>query len=99
MSKALNTQSGFSSTILKEKRKTLKNLVNPSDHEVERQAQSNVNFMDAKWKIHTSKILDNNKLGIGSVLKSPTRGINNSRDPNEFFKTKGSVEEMTNAAE
>jgi hypothetical protein len=44
--------------------------------------------MDAKWKIQTSKILDNNKLGVGSVLQSPTRGIKNERDPAEFFKSK-----------
>jgi hypothetical protein len=73
--------------MFKERRRTLNVLVNPSDLEIDRQIHSNVNFMDTKWKIHTSKIVDNNKLGIGSVLQSPTRGLNNSRDPAEFFKT------------
>jgi hypothetical protein len=56
------------SGMFNERRRTLNALVNPSDLEIERKTQSNVNFMDDQWKIHTSKIVDNNKLGVGSVL-------------------------------
>lgn len=89
----LNTQSGIS-----QRRKTLNALVNASELEFDRQSQSHVNFTDHKWKIYTSKILDNNKLGIGSVLQSPTNGLNNERSPKELFKPKLSVEEAETRA-
>jgi hypothetical protein len=48
---------------------------------------SKITFDDQQWKIQTSRILENNKTGKGSVFPNPLLGqLSKIEDPKEFFK-------------
>ena len=44
-------------------------------------------FDECYWKIQTDKIMDNNNLGIGSLLKVPTMGTYNVKPQKQYQST------------